>query len=223
MPMDFLVPSVTLDPAKPFYGLVVGYLAQLHGLIELCSRSISRQLERVPEPTRSRFDSAAPVTNAAEALKRIAAGGRTGLLGDQKLASRTSSPLEVDIQRLSDALVADYPTVLEHLNEVAAGGVLIVAWAITERFYSTTPVWEFLRHCRNAAAHRGHFHFLKSEPRRPARWRDLEVTGELQGVRLLRNPHEPGFLSPGDVIYLLADIEVSYPEINWEAQSAHAV
>ncbi len=212
--MDFLVPPVRLDPTKPFYGLVIGYLAQLHGFIELCSRSISQQLDRVPRATLSRFDSAAADANAGEALKRIAAAGRTGLLGDQELASRTSSSLKVDVQRLSDALVAEYQTALEHFNEVACGGALIVAWALTEPFHSAAPLWEFLRHCRNAAAHRGHFHFLNGEPRRPACWRDLEVIGGLQGTRLLRNPRESGFLDPGDVIYLLGDIEASYPEIH---------
>ena len=39
--MDFLDPEITFDPNKPFYGLVVAYLVQFHGLLDLAARSVS--------------------------------------------------------------------------------------------------------------------------------------------------------------------------------------
>ncbi len=211
--MEFLNPQITFDPTKPFYGLVVSYLSQLHGFVELCSRGLSLQLDGIPEATLAAMSSGEVEVKAREALNRIFAGGRTGLLGEQQLASVTSSALKVDIDLLAKTLLVDYEAALQHFNEVAAGGTLIVAWAITGAFHTTDPLWEFLRHCRNAAAHRGHFHLLNGEPRRPAVWRGLQVTRAMHGSLLLRDPRRPGFLDPADVIYLLADIEGTYPGI----------
>jgi hypothetical protein len=63
------------------------------------------------------------------------------------------------------------------------------------------PEIEFLRHLRNAASHGGKFKLEKDEPRKPANWRKIEITKALQGKELL------GFISPGDVILLIQDID----------------
>jgi len=71
----------------------------------------------------------------------------------------------------------------------------------------TGPLWECLRHRRNAAGHGGRFNFLNGEPTRPAVWGSLEIVRGLQGMPLFHTPSSAGLLRFGDPLYLLRDIE----------------
>jgi hypothetical protein len=73
--------------------------------------------------------------------------------------------------------------------------------------HTTDPIWEFLRHCRNAAAHKGRFNLVRGEPRRLATWRSKTTAPGLNGTLLFTDGKLPGFLGPGDVLYLLSDLE----------------
>ena len=97
----------------------------------------------------------------------------------------------------------------------AAGDLLILAHAATTQYRDQSPLWEFLRHCRNAAAHGGRFFIdeKKGEPRRPAEWRGFRIELSLQGKPLIETPATPGFLGRGDPIVLLHDLEAAFPQL----------
>jgi hypothetical protein len=65
-------------------------------------------------------------------------------------------------------------------------------------YFDKSPELEFVRHVRNGIAHGNRFNFLHGEPRRPARFRDSEITPALEGTPVLFE-----FLSTGDVFDLL--------------------
>lgn len=95
-----------------------------------------------------------------------------------------------------------------------AGSLLIVAYESTAAYRDRGPLWEFLRHCRNAGAHNGRFHLDRDEPRRPVRWASFNVTKSLHGTPLFHSQMDPGLIGPGDAIRLLWDIEQAYPEMH---------
>jgi hypothetical protein len=71
------------------------------------------------------------------------------------------------------------------------------------------PVYEVLRHVRNAAAHGNTWSFDHKEPRHPARSRNFEIdprkgkTNPLQG-----KPCFNGSLMPADLLFLVRDVEI---------------
>jgi hypothetical protein len=212
--MKALEPELHFDPSKPFYGIVLGYLTQVHGFIEICSRGILSMLQRDPREKVELWLEKESHVSVKEFLRSALAGGDvTPLFGYQQLASNTAKEIRVNIEELAQELLTNYKEGIKYFNRVSAGGLLILAWEVTNNYHSHHDLWEFLRHCRNAAAHRGHFHFLRGEPKRPARWRSLEIVPALQGQPLFPDPPTNGFIGIGDVLYLLADIETAFPEI----------
>jgi hypothetical protein len=91
----------------------------------------------------------------------------------------------------------------------SGGSLLIAAYEATKEDSDKGEIWEFLRHCRNAAAHGGCFRFAKSEPSRPARWKGLSIELSLQGTPLFDNLDGKGLIQLGDAVMLLWDIETS--------------
>lgn len=71
--------------------------------------------------------------------------------------------------------------------------------------------WEFLRHCRNAIAHNGKWHFTGQEPKRTAKWRGIELEKKMHGYPLFVRTSGMGYLKLGDPIALLWDIEQEIP------------
>ncbi len=69
----------------------------------------------------------------------------------------------------------------------------------------TEPVVEFLRHVRNASSHGGRLNFGKLK--RPANWRDKEITESMSGT-----PVFPDLLQDGDPILLVVDINNDFFE-----------
>ena len=61
------------------------------------------------------------------------------------------------------------------------------------------PEVQFFRHVRNACAHDGQLN--ARELRYPARWRDKEITAEMQGTQVF-----PDLLSDGDPVFLVVDV-----------------
>ena len=98
----------------------------------------------------------------------------------------------------------------------SASNVLILAHELCKdkQYHDVSEIWEFLRHCRHAAAHGGSFNFLHGEPRRPAKWGKFEIASMLQGTPLFKEQNKQGLISPGDVVRLLWDIEQAYPSMN---------
>lgn len=91
--------------------------------------------------------------------------------------------------------------------------MLNVAYEMTYTHSDKGPTWEFLRHCRNAAAHGGRLSFQHNEPRRKAEWRGIEIVPAMQGMPLVGGPSRGGLFYGADPILLLWDLECAYPSI----------
>ena len=217
---DIFKPKLHFDNKKPFYPLVIAYLAQVHGLLELLSRGIKiafgekfnnidiQQLIHPPNGLNPMLQ------KDAIKLKKLILGNLTELIGDQELASNVDKGIRIDIEALANGIVnhqnkgqVDDP--VEYYNRMTAGGLLINTWEFSKKYHSNNELWRFFKHCRNAAAHGGTFHFKPGEPKVPAKWRTLEIKATLQGKPLFTTPIKDGFIGPGDVLYLLADIEAT--------------
>jgi hypothetical protein len=207
---EFLAPSLSLRPSGPFYDLVVAYLCQVHGFNEIASRGIRAQIAELgPDGIQAMLDHIDD-QRTRHAMQGIALGGITGLLAEPALHAEAGERVNVDIAQLARAVVSEHRPALAYLNRLSAGGLLILAWETTEGRHTKDQDWEFLRHCRNAAAHDGRFMFRHGEPRRSAIWRRLEIVRELEERTLFNDGTNRGFLGPGDALHLLSDLEERY-------------
>jgi hypothetical protein len=220
--MNVLDPEITFAKDKPFYALVIGYLAQVHGFLELTSRGLRYYLDKrisatpglpIAEEDRKRqFVMRLPAANR-DAAERVLRGRITELFGKPQLASVAVKGIDIKTEILASEMFDNHKLAIQYFNRLSAGSLLILAWEVTESYHSTHELWEFLRHCRNAAAHKGHFNLHAGEPKRTAKWRSLHVEKGMHGRPLFPDPPSGGFIGPGDVLYLLADIEQTFPEI----------
>ncbi len=209
-------PQLSFDENKPFYPLIINYLAQVHGFIDLASRGVLSKLEEIgPKGVEMLLtDDRHKEKGFNEAVEAISKGGRGGLIGKQELESKvTGKGLRINVESLAKEIFIKPEAPITHFNRMSAGSLLILAHESTKKFHTPDPLWEFLRHCRNAAAHKGYFNFLHGEPKRPAMWRGLEIVGSMQATPLFNDPPVSGFLGNGDILYLLWDIEQAFPSI----------
>lgn len=209
--MATLAPN-SFDRGKPFYPLVVNYAVLLAGFKELAVRGIGggQSLENVLSTLMLGPASSAPEPVVAELQK-----GLTQLLGPLRLRSEfINDHITINIDELARELVSNF----NYLSSVlmrSAGGLLILAHEISKDspWHDQGPLWEFLRQCRNAAAHGGSFNFLHGEPRRIAQWGRFAITASLNSTPLFRSANGLGLISPGDGVRLLWDIEQAYPQM----------
>jgi hypothetical protein len=202
--MNVGVPLAHFDRGKPFYPLVMQYIIHLIGYKDLgCQGEIGESV-------------------ICDAIARLSLCH----LNDkqQRHLGFLLSPLELKSAVLPDRLNIPTDIVAKELASnvmdgirhvlVSAANVLILAHELCKdkAAHDTGPLWEFLRHCRNAAGHGGYFNLLNGEPKRPAMWRSLEILPSLQGTPLLQAEQDGAFfLGPADPILLLWDIEQAYP------------
>jgi hypothetical protein len=198
------------DRDKPFYPLVVGYVCQLIGCRELGVRGI--------------FGSAS-INDIKASLTGI--GAPTFTWSKEKLDSlhidlnMQLGPMKLHSNFLGDSITVDIDVVANEITSVigcladqmikAAENIFVLAHECSKDkpWHDQGPLWEFLRHCRNAADHGGRFHFPNDEPQRPAHWGRFEITRSLEATALFNASDETGLLSLGDPIHLLWDIEQS--------------
>jgi hypothetical protein len=213
------IPPLHFDRSKPFYPMVMTYVAALHGFTEL----LSRHLTRITVPTVP--EDATGTTTGVPPAQTIGKGGEkeliaffevpnhrhvTALLFPLKLKSESDpQPVELDVEDIARE-VFDNGAYLAPWLPTAGNMLLISSHDATKAHSNQGPLWEFFRHCRNAAAHGGRFNLLGGEPKRPASWRGLTITPALAGQPLFKGP-TGGLISPGDPIRLLWDIEQSTP------------
>jgi len=98
---------------------------------------------------------------------------------------------------------------------------IIAAWEkIQTENLSDSPIWQFFRHIRNAAAHNGKFQFNNKvinnktgELLREAKWGNFEIKGSFQGLTLmlLDKNDKSSFWDQGDLVDFLLDFENHYP------------
>lgn len=173
------------DRSKPFYPLVISYLATLHGLKAiLCFRSSTG--------IRSEIQA------GSENLK---------LLGPLDLRVRgDQETLSIPAEHIADELTHNLSYLLPVYVQ-SAQSILAGAHEAMRHICYTSKTVEFLRHARNAAAHNGCWHLVNGEPRRPAEWRGLVLSASDHGYALLKLFDRPGSLELGDPVALLWDIE----------------
>jgi hypothetical protein len=202
------------DRGKPFYPLVMNYFVQLFAIKELALHGLPGvETEVLVKTIADPLQSLLP--NELEAVK-------ADLNHDlQKLQGPLELRCEADNNRIiigrdffAHELVQNHLYILG-FSLRAAGSLLILAheFCKDKPFHSHDPLWEFLRHCRNAAGHNGAFTFRGGEPRRPAQWRGMNLHSGLHGMPLFKDSDDLGFLSPGDPVLLLSDIEHAFPGI----------
>jgi len=214
--MNFLEPQLQFDPQKPFHALVVAYAAQVHGILDLTARGIRDEFQKVvSQHQQERLSREELIEMVCKGLKEgyadhvraVLHSESTPLAGVQRLGSVFDQGPKIDTLLLACEIFSKYQEPLDVFSRLSAGSLLIMSWELTQADHSRDPLWEFLRHCRNAAAHKGYFNFTKNEPSRPAKWRTLEIVNTLQGTPLFWDSQKRGFMGPGDALYLLADIE----------------
>jgi len=217
--MDVFDPQLIFAVEKPFYPLMMSYICQVHGFFDLVSRGLYQRFERFcQKQTNSSLSRHELIQLFCQSLddknrktaEEVVSGGKMGMIFKQELASCISSGIKVNTEALAKEVFEHSDPAIRYFNRISAGGLLILAWENTETDHVHDPMWEFLRHCRNAAAHRGFFNFYQGEPKRVAKWITLEIVQRLQGQPLFPDPPKKGFLGIGDVLYLLADIEKEF-------------
>jgi hypothetical protein len=201
------------DRGKPFYPLVMHYLAQLIGVKELALRGIvgSGGLEELVD----RIPALGAVPAGSETMVAEVQDGLRKLSGPLELRSEyQDNHITIDIDGIARDVVANHSYLLASTMR-SAGALLILAHELSKDapWHDTGPLWEFLRHSRNAAAHGGAFNLRHDEPRRTACWGSFVITAKLQGTSLFKDAAGAGLLSPGDPIRLLWDIEQAYPQM----------
>ena len=208
--MNSNIPLAHFDRGKPFYPLVMQYVIQLVGFKELAIRSV------VAEPSVQevvdRITGLSPEKSAAAAE---IATDLEKLLGPLSLRSSVKAePLQVPVVDIATEVGSNTLFLGNHLL-LSAGSVLILAHELCKdkSSHDTGPLWEFLRHCRNAAGHGGKFNFMHGEPRRPAKWETVEIVPGLQGSPLFKGRDGIGLLGPADPILILWSIEQAYPTL----------
>jgi len=198
--------DLKLDARKPFYWLLLGSVTQLHGFIELASRGLKIELGAMSSKELDKYlDSFS--SDVSERYREMVETSATKLFADLNLQSSVGEAIRPNINALMSKASVDGEAMIRFMMRTAVGSVLILAWELTTQYHNRTPIWEFLRHCRNAAAHSGRFTLRKNEPTKLAKWRDLEITKELNDEMLFRTDEDEGFLQPGDVFYLLEDLD----------------
>jgi hypothetical protein len=207
------------DPKKPFYALVLAYLSQVHGLIELASLGLYQRFEKLCQrPALGNLSRAELIAKYVSALgkenrkytERVLRGGKTILLSEPVLLSETGKGIKLSSDELAETVFMEHEVTIRYFNRMSAGGLLILAWEDVKPKRLDNPIVQFLWHCRNAAAHNGAFHFKPKEPKKPAVWRTLKIVRTMQGDPLFADPPKKGFIGIGDALYLLADIEKKF-------------
>jgi hypothetical protein len=181
------------DRGKIFYPFIMNYLILIEGLRLISARGCSLKLEEYKEGTFDFF------------LEKI------GNLSP-KLTFHEKN-LQIDDGFVASEFIDNHYYIVCNLMKLASK-IFVDTYEISKEkgYVDNGPLWEFLYHCRNAAAHNGQFRVLK-DPKFPAEWRGLKIERSLNGTRLLKDDNGDGFLYPGDPIMLLWDIEQAYPNL----------
>jgi hypothetical protein len=214
----------TLDKSNFFYDTIVTLAYSQFGIDELYSRGfMTFKLKQFPD--RNDFINDINQYNFPQGVK------------DQIFRTRTFTPLifvpgfqTKDANRVYQ-MEPNYSAV--HFIQDTGGRTkanlelthmtTIVAWEKAIAFnLADTPVLQFFRHIRNAAAHNGKFHFTKNaldsktgELIKEAKWRTFEIKASFQGSTLILvdKNDQNSFWDQGDLVEFLLDFENHYTEL----------
>lgn len=208
------VPPYQFDRGSLFYPLITNYIVLLAGFKELGAAGVALRMKELPESEIQKLLSDAENKGNIDLVRRLMAANPVELYEPLEMMSEQSNQkVKIDLTLIMRDLAQNAPFLVQRLAPTAMGGLLIQAYESTSDHHDRNPLWEFLRHCRNAAAHGGRFHFRNGEPRRLAEWGRFRIEPSLQGTYLAARPERPGLLAPGDALKLLWDIEQAYPAI----------
>ncbi|MHB1559668.1 MAG: hypothetical protein ACYC61_19645 [Isosphaeraceae bacterium] len=225
------------DEARQYYPLVMNFAAQMLAFKEIMSmadlKSIrammkkvfdASNLEGVPfelivssgvdldgydlaHPFRKEFRDLLPPSAKQPMGRLLAHTAPFEIVGPRALKCRSQEDgIEFSAEEIASVYLAGPQRQVEALA-VSAGSLIVSAYEATRSSRDRGPLWEFFRHCRNAAAHGGRFHLENGEPSRPARWRSMSVERGLQGTPLFAILDDHGLIGLGDAILLLWDVE----------------
>lgn len=223
--MNASVPINHFDRGKPFYPLVMNYLFLLIGFKDLagwgviCKHSTSNSGVDIVTITKGILNSVSVSETDMHLEQQLTeiSSGLSKVFGPLELKSEfQSNHIRVEVDDIANDLMKNLPYLIRFIMR-SAGSLLILAHEISkdEPWHDKGPLWEFLRHCRNAAAHGGLFKIdvHRKEPRYLAEWGCFRIEAALHGTPLFKDETGLGLLSPGDPIRLLWDIEQSYPSM----------
>lgn len=210
--MASFTPPNHFDRSKPFYPLVTNYLIQSIGISETIIRAFAGARNQ-PEALKSVVQQM-PLPHDSKTIQATAENLSKLLDGVQLYSEFLQKHIVVSADEIAKEFISNAMYLLSFQMR-AAGNLLVLAHEMTkdQSCHDGSPLWEFLRHSRNAAAHGGRFTLRHGEPRRPAQWGRFVIEPALQGTLLFKAPPDNGLLSPGDPIRLLWDIEQAYPNI----------
>ena len=226
--MNISVPINTFNRGKPFYPFIMNYLVLLIGFKDLAGRGVIKKLNKLTSLNSGIHSYELIIDN----LKKLFAPGVGKIELEQRLAEISSglskrlgslmiesefrgNQIRIEVDDIANDLMNNAFYLIQ-FTMLSAGSLLILAYEISKDkpWFDKGPLWEFLRHCRHAAAHGGLFTFKGKEPTRLAEWGCFRIERDLQGTPLFKDMKGSGLLSPGDPIRLLWDIEQAYPTMS---------
>jgi len=197
---------------KPFYPHILLYLATFHGIIELISRGV---VKKVHNPKTSHPESEEEILKLStkekgnKFLMTASKSSFTPLIGKPSLRSKSpNNSIEIDTEILAQEFVENNAYLSEFYLK-AGNNLLLAAYEATKEKHTHNELWEFLYHCRNAAAHNN---IIDDKHKRlekyNARWNKFDISKNI-GKKLFQDNIESNghFLDPADPIRLLWDIE----------------
>jgi hypothetical protein len=204
------------DRSGDFYPLVISYIVSLHGFMELTSRAVIDIAKGIVLKDPSTLSQSEKENELY--LSKFINAEKTPLLKDLSLGSNIDTfRVEIDIDEIATELFNNNRYLLENgLGTYAARMLLISAYELKKRLIFSSllqndELWQFFRHCRNAAAHNGKFYFKTKEPEFISKWQNLEIKSKMQGEELFTTTDPlKGYLSLGDPIKLLWDVEQKF-------------
>src|SRR3990172_9836387 len=134
------VPDSHFDRGKPFYPLIINYLVQFHGFVELDSRYVADRLAGF-DP--DRIEEAFKKKGLDSVAKRLVGGEVTKLIVDLALRSEfQGNSIAIDVEALSAEIVGQHSHVLSR-SMALAGSLLILAYEMKEGSISKRPLLDF--------------------------------------------------------------------------------
>ena len=127
--MEKIVPRTYFDRSKPFYPFVINYIISLHGVIELASRGIVKQLQGKSE--KEVDEKLGEKISEKNKLRFIHNRSTTPLLADLELAcSFQKDSIKIDVNEVANEVVKEFNYLSPYIPR-AAEILLISAYEST--------------------------------------------------------------------------------------------
>lgn len=206
------IPLYEFQRNSRFYPLVMNYTVLLLAIKEFGAAGVALHLKDLSDAEYQKEVAEASIQGNIELLERLKAASIEELYSPLVLVSEFQDQhININLFSTMRELFENIAYLVDDLKLSAVSTLLIHAYEATQELHDTEPLWEFLRHCRNAAAHGGRFSFRNNQPSRPARWGRYALSRAThEGVPLIMHKGIPGLFGPGDPLRLLWDIEQQY-------------